>query len=127
MDANAKEIQKTLIEGIASNIDAAMGANNGKIPYGMMKEQLAHAKQINPTVSITRDQINNALRKRKKLRQSALSTIVTNVGRSNNLPSTTSTNSKSIDTTTPPPPPPITINITPFATNTTATICYSTY
>ena len=49
-----------------------MARNDGRVPYGMVASQIADAKKTCPSIAISRDQINNMLRRRKKRRLKAL-------------------------------------------------------
>ena len=79
--SESTDIQKwaleTLVEGISNKIERAAEKNDGKVPYGMLAKELAQAKLICPSVTITRDHVNNMLRKRKKTRLANLATART--------------------------------------------------
>ena len=56
----------TVVEFIACQVEVAKSENNGKIPYGFVANQVKDAKINFSNMSITRDHVNNMLRRRKK-------------------------------------------------------------
>ena len=75
-DKIKKSVHKTIVDGITSKIEEAIAKNKGKMPYGCVTREIADAKTLFPTIDITRDHINNALRRRKKKRVSIISSAV---------------------------------------------------
>ena len=75
-DKIKKSVHKTIVDGITSKIEEAIAKNKGKMPYGCVTREIADAKTLFPTIDITRDHINNALRRRKKKRVSIISLAV---------------------------------------------------
>ena len=71
-----KQAIKTVVDSIANRIEEEAFKNDGKIPYGLVAKEVNDAKTIFPNLQITRDHINNTLRRRKKNMQSSLSSIV---------------------------------------------------
>ena len=75
-DKIKKSVHKTIVDGITGKIEEDIAKNKGKMPYGCVTREIADAKTLFPTIDITRDHINNALRRRKKKRVSIISTAV---------------------------------------------------
>ena len=69
-------MHKTIVDGITSKIEEAIAKKKGKMRYGCVTREIADSKKLFPTVDITCDHINNALRRRKKKRVSIISTAV---------------------------------------------------
>lgn len=92
-DTNVKAALKTVIEGIASKVIDAMEANGGRVPYGMVTNEIIQTNKSFPNLNVNREQVNNALRRRKKRKQEMISSIL-------HTPIVTTTNQSSASTST---------------------------
>ena len=70
-----KQVLRTVVAGITSKIEEAQMSNGGKIPYGCVVREIAAAAVLFPNVTVTRDQVNNALRRRKKKRMAIVTAV----------------------------------------------------